>query len=897
MTVESFIIKIQQTGAEAAARSIQGIEASAHKTASTLAFFRQALVALSAVRVVETFTDFADSATRIDNRLRVATKSSEDFARAQKFVYQISRDTRTEVEANAVTYSRLLRSTEGLGFKTNELEKAMEGLSYAVKVGGATSQEARNSLIQFSQSLASGALRGDELRSVAEQLPALADAIGKEFGVAGGQLLAFAKANPGILETDRVLRGVIKASDDLKRQAAGMSLTISESFVVLSNSVKQFINQANSAYGILGIVSQAVLFLADNLNVVIIGLVSFGAAMLAVNFAMFVAQLGAANNLIIRLILQLRLVTVAQTLWNAAMIANPIGAIIAAVGAFVAALVLAYQYIPGVATVLNGLWAVFVAGLQVVMQVAATLAGPLVSAWNILLASLQPLIVVLQAVWQSVWAVLQPILALVAPMFTVSNASDLWRMALNAALVPLKLLSELLPYIVTAALTPFVVGLQAAVNALNALGAVSDETTQNVNKAAGAFYEEAQKVFSLENGLKTLSSITDFMAGKQNELAVQTDKATGAMVRQKKTSDALSTSHSNSMSKMDAVNAKYEALYGKSENLNNSTKRLSSSTSSLGSALTMTAPKTEEMSMGTDQMSMSMVNGANSANQLSTSLNGVSVSAGRALKSMEEYIRSGIFSGKDQFSSGVKITSAPLTGAAKTITDMGGTYAFQGLNSGAVSANVTDSRTGNKFSGTATSEWALSLQFDAWLKKQDNIVANMQKASDNLKSNSSSSSTVPQGSLGGGAIGMNTSALDRNTKALTSSSQDYMDLVDKLYNKLDLARQNVSGGYTDPSSVLNSSIAGVSKLPGYASGVEGVFSGAGGTDNNLFMARVSKGEGVKITPKSEMRKSGGGNTINVTINATDADSIVRNEAQVRKVIARAVASAQRAGRA
>lgn len=894
MTVESFIIKIQQTGAEAAARSIQGIESSAHKTASALAFFRQALVALSAVRVVETFTDFADSATRIDNRLRVATKSSEDFARAQKFVYQISRDTRTEVEANAVTYSRLLRSTEGLGLKTTELEKAMEGLSYAVKVGGATSQEARNSLIQFSQSLASGALRGDELRSVAEQLPALADAIGKEFGVAGGQLLAFAKANPGILETDRVLRGVIRASDELKRQAAGMTLTISESFVVLSNSVKQFINQANSAYGILGIISQAVLFLADNLNFVIIALVSFGAAMLAVNLGLFINQVAMANNWIIRLVMQLRIVTAAQVLWNAAMAANPIGLIVVAVGAFVAALVAAYQYIPGVATVLNGLWAVFVAGVQVVAQVAATLAGPLMSAWNLMITAVQPLIAVLQAVWQAIWAVLQPLVALVAPMLTVSNASDLWRMALNAALVPLKLIAELLPYIVTAALTPFVMGLQAAVNGLNALGVVSDSTTKSVNKAAGAFYEEAQKVFSLEKGLKTLSNVTNLMAGKQNELAVETDKATSAMVRQKKTVDALSTGHGKTMSKMDAVNAKYEALHGKSENLTGSTKRLSSSTSSLTSALTMATPKVEEMAMGTEALNQTMGSGTSTANQYAAALQQVAASGSMASSSISSFMKSSMTSKTPR--TGMTVINQPSE-FANQLKDMGGSFLTR-RGSGAVEAkNVVDSRTGNKFSGTATTEWALSMQFEAWLKQQDKIVANMQKASDNLKNNTGNSSTVPQGSLGGGAMGMNTAALDRNTKALTSSSQDYMDLVDKLYNKLDLARKNVSGGYTGSSSLANSSIAGISKLPGFASGVEGVFTGAGGTDNNLFMARVSKGEGVKITPKSEMRKGGGGSTINVTINATDAGSIVRNEAQVRKVMARAVASAQRAGRA
>lgn len=892
MTVESFIIKIQQTGAEAAARSISGIEASSHKAASALAFFRSALVALSAVRVVETFTDFADSATRIDNRLKVATKSSEEFARAQKFIFDISRQTRTEVEANAVTYSRLLRSTEGLGFKTSELETAMKGLSYAVKVGGATSQEARNSLIQFSQSLASGALRGDELRSVAEQLPALADAIGKEFGVAGGQLLAFAKANPGILETDRVLKGVIKAAADLERQAAGMSLTIGKSFIVLSNSVKQFISQANSSYGILGLISQAVLLLADNLGLVISALLSFGAALIAVNFAMFLTSLASANNLIIRLILQVRLITVAQTLWNAAMMANPIGAIVVAVGAFVAALLLAYQYIPGVKTVVDALWAAFLAGLQIIGQVVAVMAGPLAQAWSIILASTQPLITAVQSLWAAFMQVIQPLVAMVAPFLTTAQASDLFRFAVTTTLAPLRLLGEVLPYIVSVGLMPFVAGLQIVVKILNALGVVSDETAKNVDTASQKFYDQAAKVLNLTNMQKSLASVLGIVAGAQSKTAVETEKNTNAMLRQKETADALSASHSKTTSKMDAVNAKYEALYGKSENLNNSTKRLSSSTSSLGSVLTATAPKTEEMAMGTDQMSLSMLNGANSANQLAQSLNGVSASAGSAFKSLGEYMKSSAAAKTSM--SGAVAYAPPASREAKTVKDMGGKYSVA-YNSGVATAKVTDSRTGNTFNQSAVTSDALDSAFNKWVAQQDKIVAAMQKSANAV--GGGTSSTVKMGSLGGGAIGMNTAALDRNTSALSASSQDYLDLVNKLYNKLDLARQNVSGYYNDPTALMNSQKAGISKLPGYASGVEGVFSGAGGTDNNLFMARVSNGEGVKITPKSEMRKSGGGNMINVTINATDAGSFVRNEAQVRKTMARAISSAQRAGRA
>jgi tape measure domain-containing protein len=272
VATQTFVIQVQMQGAQQAAQQLNQIGVSAKKAATevsvvskTMALFRNALVAASAIRVVQNIVAFADTVVNMDNRLRVATKSAEEFARAQQFISDLSRQTRTEVDANAVVYSRLLRSTEGLGFETKELEAAMEGLALSVKVGGATSMEARNSLIQFSQSLASGALRGDELRSVAEQLPALANAIGKEFGMAGGQLIAFAKANPGILETEKVMRGVIAAVPELRAQFATMQVSIGDGFIQLRNGFLEYLRTLNSSTGVFSLIGTSLALLGNNI--------------------------------------------------------------------------------------------------------------------------------------------------------------------------------------------------------------------------------------------------------------------------------------------------------------------------------------------------------------------------------------------------------------------------------------------------------------------------------------------------------------------------------------------------------------------------------------------------------------------------------------------------------
>jgi tape measure domain-containing protein len=116
-----------------------------------------------------------------------------------------------------------------------------KGVNQAIAISGATSQEASNSLIQFSQGLAAGALRGDELRSVVEQFPRLADAIAKGFNTTGGALAAFAKENEGILLTEKVIESIRKALPELAGEFSQIQITAGGAFQRFNNSLTLFI--------------------------------------------------------------------------------------------------------------------------------------------------------------------------------------------------------------------------------------------------------------------------------------------------------------------------------------------------------------------------------------------------------------------------------------------------------------------------------------------------------------------------------------------------------------------------------------------------------------------------------------------------------------------------------
>jgi tape measure domain-containing protein len=282
MATERVIIEVQARGVKKVRRGFRGMEKDANKANKTLALLRAGLVLFAGARIIGGFVEMADGLTNVQNRLRLVTTSVEQLTAVQRSLFAISQETRSEFEANATVLFRLTRSTQKLGLTFTELLNITRGLGQAVAISGAQSQEAKNAMIQFSQGLAAGALTGDELRSVVEQLPSLADAIGKEFGKAGGELIAFAKAagNDRILRTDKVIRGIQKALPGLASQFSTLSITAGQAFLKFQNSLTLFIGGISQSVELgakLDVVLQAIARNLPEITAALLALVGIGA--------------------------------------------------------------------------------------------------------------------------------------------------------------------------------------------------------------------------------------------------------------------------------------------------------------------------------------------------------------------------------------------------------------------------------------------------------------------------------------------------------------------------------------------------------------------------------------------------------------------------------------------
>jgi tape measure domain-containing protein len=261
---------------------------------------------------VREYVQLADTFTNLQNRLRTVTDGEAELTKTTEALFQIAQRTRSSFEGTADIFSRVALATKDLGRTQEETLQFTESLNQAIILSGASAQAAQAGLMQLGQALGSGVLRGEELNSVLEQLPEVADVIAKSLGVARGALRGIAEQ--GQITAEVVLKAFADAREELAERFAKTVPTISQSFTALRNSVIKLIGDFDTAYGPSKVLSQIILKIAENAEVVAR---AFGAAAIVIGVHL-------AREALTQAIAGFKAL-------NLAISANPIGALVQAI--------------------------------------------------------------------------------------------------------------------------------------------------------------------------------------------------------------------------------------------------------------------------------------------------------------------------------------------------------------------------------------------------------------------------------------------------------------------------------------------------------------------------------------------------------------------------------------
>lgn len=251
------------SGSRRVRSELSGIESAADRVRTAIS----SALAFAGVAVgVRELVQLTDAFTNLQNRLRVVTSDQNQLTAATEEVFQIAQRTRSTFEGTAELYSRVSLAARDLGVSQQQTASFTESLNQAIILSGASAGEANAGLIQLSQGIASGALRGDELRSVLEQLPVVADVIAQRLDVTRGELRALGAE--GRISAGIILDAFADAREELEERFGRTIPTISQSFNVLRNATIRLIGSFNESTGLASSLSSLLIDLANNIDTV-----------------------------------------------------------------------------------------------------------------------------------------------------------------------------------------------------------------------------------------------------------------------------------------------------------------------------------------------------------------------------------------------------------------------------------------------------------------------------------------------------------------------------------------------------------------------------------------------------------------------------------------------------
>lgn len=282
-------------------------EVQADKTGLAFGRMAGALAGLTISGLATAFIKVADSMKSMESRLSLVTRSSKDLADTQAALFDMSQRTRTGYAESVDLYARLARSTESLGASQTDLLRVTETINKSFVISGATAEQSRAALIQLGQAFASGTLRGDELNSVMEQAPRLAEAIAKGMGITVGQLRALGAE--GKLTSEQIFTAIKKSGQAVDEEFKRMPTTVGQATTQLGNSISKAVAELDKATGASSAVAESISQIAvsigdagkiasENKEVIFGVLGALGGAVAAAGIARVAAALAGAGGLV-----------------------------------------------------------------------------------------------------------------------------------------------------------------------------------------------------------------------------------------------------------------------------------------------------------------------------------------------------------------------------------------------------------------------------------------------------------------------------------------------------------------------------------------------------------------------------------------------------------------------
>jgi tape measure domain-containing protein len=202
-------------------------------------------------------TRASDKMTNLSNRVNLVTQDLGKTKVVMKELFDIAERSRGGVDAAAETFSRFGLALKDSGKSASQLLVVTEAVQQAAILSGSSAETAKAAIVQLGQGLSSGQLRGEELNSVLEGMPRLAQAIAEGMGIPFGELRK--AAQDGLLTAEAVFDAITDGATKMETEFLTMNSTVAGLGTVFKDQFTRAIAEMDKAIGVSADIKDGIL--------------------------------------------------------------------------------------------------------------------------------------------------------------------------------------------------------------------------------------------------------------------------------------------------------------------------------------------------------------------------------------------------------------------------------------------------------------------------------------------------------------------------------------------------------------------------------------------------------------------------------------------------------------
>ena len=251
--IEEFASKMGEAGQEtekagkAQEKYNEQIKKGSSAAGDLLKTIRRIGTALGVAKLTKDFLDFSDTQTQITARLNLMNDGLQTTDQLSEMIYQSALRSKSAYSDTADAVGKMGLNAKNAFSSNQELIAFTEQVNKQFKIGGASAQEQSNAMVQLTQAMAAGVLRGQDLNSILAAAPGIARTIEESMGWASGSIKQYAE--DGKVTAQVVKNALLDMAEQTNQKFESIPMTLSDAMTqgqnIVQHSVKQMAQSWN----------------------------------------------------------------------------------------------------------------------------------------------------------------------------------------------------------------------------------------------------------------------------------------------------------------------------------------------------------------------------------------------------------------------------------------------------------------------------------------------------------------------------------------------------------------------------------------------------------------------------------------------------------------------------